>query len=240
MKVKNYKFFSESEHATWKSLFNNLDHCRKHQAHSIFANGVQKLGLNGERIPDLKEVNRTLSKISGWQGIAVEGLEENESFFTGLANRTFPIGNFIRDARDINYTPAPDVFHDLYGHLPFFTDMAYAEFCQDLGVRAAKKSNNSQAMVLWGRLFWFGVEFTLIKTTQGTRIFGGGILSSFGESNYCLSDAPVVRPFSPKDIVAKDYKIDEFQKEVFILEKPNQLYECLDEYEMLVDRELSL
>ncbi len=239
MHQQEYRQFSEQEHQTWGKLFRNLQNCRNSQAHPIFAEGIAKLDLTAERIPELSEVNAKLQKLTGWQGIAVEGLEDNASFFSGMAERKFPIGNFIRDAQDINYTPAPDVFHDLYGHLPFFANRAFADFCHDFGVRAARVAESQSAMDLWGRLFWFGAEFPLIETAQGRRIFGGGILSSFGESNYALSDEPEVLEFDIELIIDRPYKIDEFQKTVFVLKAPEQLYGCLTKYEELVRMRLN-
>ncbi len=157
-----------------------------------------------------------------------------------MSERKFPIGNFIRDAQDVNYTPAPDVFHDLYGHMPFFVNEEYANFCHEFGQRASKYCDNQQAMDLWGRLFWFGVEFTIIQTPNGVKIFGGGILSSYGESNYCLSNEPEVLPFDVNSIIDRSYKIDEFQKTIFILTSPEQLYNCLPAYETLVKQRLSM
>jgi phenylalanine-4-hydroxylase len=234
MKEQVYKQFSPEEHRTWGTLFRNLDHCRKEQADTTFSRGVELLGLNASGVPSIKDVNAKLERITGWNGVPVEGLEENGSFFEAMANKKFPIGNFIRDARDVNYTPAPDVFHDLYGHLPFFTDPDYAKFCEEFGRRAAKVKDNPKGMDLWGRLFWFGVEFPLIETPKGHRIFGGGILSSFGESNYCLSDKPEVRPFNIAEIVDRTYKIDEFQRTIFLLGNKLELYDCLPAYEKLV------
>lgn len=234
MKPQKFRQFTEAENQTWKTLFQNLDHCRRQQAHPIFAEGVRKLGLDADRIPHIDEVNRRLASLTGWRGVPVEGLEDNASFFVGMAERAFPIGNFIRDARDVNYTPAPDIFHDLYGHLPFLADERFADFCYRFGKAAGKYVGNEHAMVQWGRLFWFGVEFPLIKTPRGNRIFGGGILSSFGESNYALSNEPEILPFDLKAIRDRDYKIDEFQKTMFILENEEQLYRSPEEFEKIL------
>jgi hypothetical protein len=153
---------------------------------------------------------------------------------TSIAARRFPIGNFIRDIRDVSYTPAPDVFHDLYGHLPFLADEDFANFCAEFGARAARWADSSLAMILWGRLFWFGVEFPLIGTAAGRKIFGGGILSSRGESEWSLSTGPQVVAFDPRVIIDLDYKIDEYQKKLFCLSSAQELYSCLVEYEELI------
>ena len=230
MKLQTPKKFNETEHDTWCRLFKNLEHSRQHQAHPTFAKGVEILEISHERIPDIVEVNKLLKNATGWQGAMVEGLEENEDFFTGLRNRTFPIGNFIRDADDISYTPEPDIFHDLYGHLPWLADPDMAEFMYQFGVESCKYLEDPEALKKFGRLFWFAVEFPLIQTSKGKRIFGGGILSSYGESNYCLSDKPNVLDFDVGVIRDKDYRIDVMQEDIFILKNPEQLYNCLPDF----------
>lgn len=230
MQTTPIKAFTEKEHRTWSTLFARLDHCRKAQAHPLFAEGLSLLGITGEKIPDMAEVNRRLRKLTGWQGVPVVGLEEAGSFFEGLSRREFPIGNFIRDEKDISYTPAPDIFHDLYGHLPFFTDPDYANFCHEFGVRACRFAQDPVRLRQFERLFWFGVEFPLVETPRGRRIFGGGILSSFNESNYSLSEQPKILPFEVELIRNRDYNIDEMQKQIFVLKSPDQLYGCLEKY----------
>lgn len=225
------KTWNSDEHDTWKRLFERLENCRQTQAHPIFAKGVRLLGLTALEIPDMRKVNAVLEAKTGWRGVFVTGLVDGAEFLVDLAEKKFPIGNFIRDKGDLNYTPAPDIFHDLYGHLPFLTDPDYADFCARLGRLAFKYRNNKSATRMCERLFWFGVEFPLVETKQGRRIFGGGILSSFGESNYSLSDEPEVVPFNLRDIVHRDYNINEMQKRIYLLSTPRELYDCLPELE---------
>jgi phenylalanine-4-hydroxylase len=228
--------YSQEEHNTWHILFDGLTYCRAYQAHPLFNLGVTKLGLTSSEISSLADVNQRLQALTGWQGAAVEGLEDPISFFAALANREFPVGNFIRDAMDVSYTPAPDVFHDLYGHLPFLADPDYANFCQDFGQRAMRFAEDPVLIKQFETLFWFGVEFPLIKTSAGLRIFGGGILSSAAESDYCLSSQPKRQPFNVEAIRFRPYAIDQMQDCLFVLEEPEQLYNSLDELEGLIER----
>lgn len=224
------KRFDAAEHDTWRRLYARLAHCRAEQAHPLFAAGLDALGIHGDAVPDLDDVNARLSARTGWRGVPVAGLEDGRSFFALLARREFPIGEFIRDAKDLSYTPAPDVFHDLYGHLPLLADPDYAAFCQRFGEVASAHATDPDRLVAFERLFWFGVEFPLVETPAGRRIFGGGILSSFGESNYCLSDAPEVLPFHLETIRRQDYRIDTMQTRLFVLDAPETLYGCLDAF----------
>lgn len=226
-----YREFSPAEHDVWRQLFSRQAVKRDLQIWDLFSRGINALGFTADRIPDINEVNEKLEKLTGFKGVPVQGFEEPESFYQMLAEREFPIGYFIRDPKDLGYTPAPDVFHDLYGHLPFLIDQKYADFCQDIGARTVKFKQRPDLLRQWERLFWFTVEFALVKTPKGNRIFGGGIASSISECEFALSDKPEVLPFDLEVIRQREFKIDEFQRTIFILESPEQLYSCLDEYE---------
>jgi phenylalanine-4-hydroxylase len=222
--------FTPEEHETWRRLYDRLTACRATQAHPLFVQGLQALGIGGDAIASLDAVNQRLGRRTGFRGVAVKGLEGPREFFAGLARREFPVGDFIRDAKDLSYTPAPDVFHDLYGHLPLLADAAYADFCQRFGVLASAAADDPERLREFERLFWFGVEFPLVETAAGRRIFGGGILSSAGESSYALSEAPEVLPFDVEAIRRQEFRIDVMQARLFVLREPAQLYACLDEF----------
>jgi phenylalanine-4-hydroxylase len=223
--------FTPAEHDTWRALFARLAHCRAHLAHPSFNDGLARLAITGERIPSLDAVNDRLMALTGWRGVPVTGLEDAKSFFTLLARREFPIGAFIRDAKDLSYTPAPDVFHDMYGHLPLFADPDYADFNQRIGQLAARFVDDPLQLRRFERFYWFSLEFPLIETTRGRRIFGGGILSSFGESAYALSSEPEVLPFDLAVIRDQEYRIDIMQPRLFVLDRPETLYSSLPAFE---------
>ena len=236
MKLQAFKNFSEEDHATWKRLFERLDYSRQFQAHPLFTKGVASLHIPTDRVPDINEINVNLSAATGFRGVPVEGLEDARSFFEALADKTFPIGNFLRDAQDLNYTPAPDIFHDLYGHLPLLADPDYAAFTQRFGLLALEHGRTPEILRQFERLYWFGVEFPLVKTPDGQRIFGGGILSSYGECNYAISSVPKVAPFDVDVIRHLDYRIDTFQETLFLMDSPAQLYQSADRLVSLITK----
>lgn len=231
-----FRDFTPAEHNTWKLLFGRQAPLRSRQIHSLFDEGIARLGFGLERIPDLREVNRRLKALTGFTGVPVRGFEEPHSFYEMLANREFPIGYFIRDPADLGYTPAPDVFHDLYGHLPFLTDPAYAAFCEELGRRSMRVKHDPEKLRQWERLFWFGAEFPLVRTPSGILIFGAGIASSFDECAYALSGKPELVPFGIEAVRTQEFEIDRMQDKLFLLESPEQLYGCLSEFERAVNR----
>lgn len=223
-----FKTFGPIENRTWKTLFERQSLKRERQIIPQFSQGLKALGISADAIPHLEGVNSHLRKLTGWEGVPVEGLEEGASFYDMLAQKKFPIGNFIRDEKDLSYTPAPDVFHDLYGHLPFFADIQYADFCQEYGKQASKYKSDCEILREFERFFWFTIEFGLIETSEGRRIFGAGIASSFGECEYALSTKPIVKNFDVNEIRNQEFRIDIFQEQLFILKNVNQLYQSLE------------
>lgn len=230
-KTRSAPAFSEKDHDTWRRLYAAQRDNVFERIHPMFGDGLEALQISSERVPDLGEVNSRLHSLTGFEGVFVDGLEDPLSFFPMLAARRFPIGAFIRSADDLSYTPAPDVFHDLYGHLPFLADPAYADFSQKFGERASRYLEHPKKLKQWDRFYWFTMEFGLIRTPRGTRIFGGGIASSSGETKYALSGAPVLHDFNLDKIRKHDFKIDEFQKELYVLSSTEQLYKSLDAFE---------
>ena len=200
----------------------------------MFMDGLKKLGMDASDIPDLDAINARLQPMTGWRGVFVEGLEDGASFYQLLRDRQFPIGQFVRDKGDLNYTPAPDVVHDLYGHIPFFANPDYAEYCARFGEAACRYLNDRDRFRQFERFFWFTVEFSLVETPAGRRIFGAGIASSIGECEYALSDQPQVEAFDIDRIRLQEFRIDEMQKKLFLLKSPEQLFGSLQELEQRV------
>jgi phenylalanine-4-hydroxylase len=219
--------FSSEENRTWHDLYVNLNENRKVQAIPEFQVGLNTLKISADYIPDLKNVNKSLKALSGWVGVPVEGLVDGPGFFQAMRDRKFPIGNFIRSPAVSSYTPAPDIFHDLYGHIPLYVDRDYADFSYRIGVAAQEFADKPDKLVMFERFFWFTIEFGLIDLTEGRRIFGAGILSSFSESNFALSKKPEVLPFDIPTICQQDFRIDVFQQRLFLLESREQLYTSL-------------
>lgn len=221
--------FTYEENETWKTILTQHSQTRDEQIIDLFKKGVEILGIVPEHIPDLNEINDKLKSLTGFSGILVEGLEDGNTFYAMLAQKQFPIGNFIRDKKDLSYTPAPDIVHDLYGHIPFFTDPDYSNFCQRFGELACEFLQEPELLRQFERFFWFTIEFGLIKTKNGNRVFGAGIASSTGECKYALSGEPEVVPFDVDAIRKQEFRIDEMQKKLFLLENTQQLYDSLDE-----------
>ncbi|MBK9322352.1 MAG: hypothetical protein IPM97_05260 [Bdellovibrionaceae bacterium] len=229
--------FNSEETQTWREIITLHTKKRDHQVCDIFLKGLSELGITAERIPNLEEINKIIRQKSGFEGVYVSGLEDGQSFYKMLSEKKFPVGNFIRDRKDLGYTPEPDIVHDLYGHLPFFVDKEYGDFCYNFGVEACKYLNHPDFLRQFERFFWFTIEFGLIQTKDGLRVFGAGIASSTGECDYALSGKPKIIPFSVDAIRAQEFRIDVMQDHLFCLNSAEQLYGSLAELSENVKRE---
>lgn len=226
--------FTAEEHATWGDIITAHRVRRAQQLVPMFLRGLEALGLDRETIPPLEEVNERLQALTGWRGVFVKGLEDGQGFYRLLRERKFPIGNFVRDRKDLNYTPEPDIVHDLYGHLPFHADRAYADYCQRYGELACEFLDDPARLRRLERYFWFTNEFALVDLPEGRRIFGAGIASSVGECAYALSGEPEVLPFDVERLCAQEFRIDQMQRRLFVLPSIEALYASFGELERCV------
>jgi phenylalanine-4-hydroxylase len=211
--------YTRAEHDLWDQLFARQSALLKGRAHPAFLKGLDVLHLSRPGIPDFAELSERLHALTGWQVVAVPGLVPDEVFFEHLAHRRFVAGRFLRRPDQSDYLEAPDVFHDLYGHVPLLSDPVFADYMQaygEGGLRAARLG----AIQRLARLYWHTVEFGLIRGEEGLRIYGAGILSSHGESLYALDDPRPPRiAFELKRVMRTRYKIDAFQSAYFVIER---------------------
>ena len=207
------------DHWVWDTLFarqKTLLHGRSVQA---FDQAVEILELSRPGIPDFEELNQKLGERTGWKVVAVPGLVPDEVFFEHLANRRFPAGNFIRKANQLDYLEEPDVFHDVFGHVPLLAQPAVADFMQELGFLGLKAMEIGH-LTRVARLYWYTVEFGLALENGEPRIYGAGILSSFGESHYSLESAKPHRlTFDLKRVLRTRYRTDAFQPTYFVINR---------------------
>jgi phenylalanine-4-hydroxylase len=223
--VPNY---TEQEHGTWKLLLARQESLMKNRACDEFIEGLGKINFPKEEIPKLRDISSSIKKHTGWTLIRVDGLVHPKDFFQLLARRVFPSTDFIRKREELDYTPAPDMFHDLFGHTPLLTNPDFTEFFEDfgrIGVTAYKKfpDENHEIHKMLPRIYWFGVEFGLIDTPKGIRAYGSGSVSSPQELEFCVSDKCKKLPFHIDAVASKDYDIWHLQEEVFVIPSFNDL-----------------
>ncbi len=222
--ANGYIDFNEEENNTWKTLYERQIKLIKERACDEYLLGLEKLDLPHDKIPQLPEINKKLKPLTGWSVEPVAALISAEAFFTLLVNRQFPAATFIRTMEELNYVTEPDIFHEIFGHCPMLTNSVFADFVQEYAQFVL--SCDQKEWPLLQRLFWFTVEFGLIMTPKGLRIYGGGILSSIGETVYCLeSDSPQRQLFNPLVAARTPYRIDEEQRIYFVIQNYQELFQ---------------
>jgi phenylalanine-4-hydroxylase len=214
---QNWERFTREEHDVWDTLFARQAKLLPGRASQTWLRGLDALKLSDGGIPQFEELSERLMKLTGWQVVAVPGLVPDEVFFDHMANRRFVAGNFIRRPDQLDYLQEPDVFHDVFGHVPMLADPVFADYLEAYG-RGGVRAMELGALKQLGRLYWYTVEFGLVEEAEGLRIYGSGIASSFAETSFALESASPNRiRFDMKRVMRTDYRIDDFQQNYFVI-----------------------
>jgi phenylalanine-4-hydroxylase len=214
---QGFECYGEADHRIWTTLYERQADILPGRACDAFLHGLDALDLHGQGIPDFRQLNEKLSGLTGWQIVAVPGLVPDAVFFEHLANRRFPAANFIRGAGELDYLQEPDIFHDVFGHVPMLTDPVFADYMQAYG-KGGRRALSLGHLQNLARLYWYTVEFGLLETAEGLRIYGAGIVSSKTESIFALdSDSPNRLGFDLERVMRTLYRIDDFQQVYFVI-----------------------
>jgi len=222
---QGWERYTSSEHGVWRTLFERQTKLLPGRACDEFVAGMRGLPIGAQEIPDFRRLSDVLLKHTGWQVVAVPGLVPDEVFFEHLANRRFPAGQFIRKPEQLDYLEEPDVFHDVFGHVPLLMNPVFSDYIQAYGVgglRALKLG----VLANLARVYWYTVEFGLVQQADGLRIYGAGIASSYAESIFCLDETSPNRiRFDLERVLRTRYRIDDFQETYFVLGRLQELLE---------------
>ncbi|HEX6374534.1 MAG TPA: phenylalanine 4-monooxygenase [Allosphingosinicella sp.] len=225
---QRWERFGAEEHRVWDVLFARQRRKLAGRAVAAFERGLDTLRLSRSGIPDFDDLNERLFARSGWTVAAVPGLLPDEIFFGHLARRRFPAGNFIRSASSLDYLDEPDVFHDVFGHVPLLAEPWFADFMQQLGEAGLQAVAKGRAAT-FSRLYWFTVEFGLAREQGALKIYGAGLASSFGEAAYALdSPRPERLPFDLGRVLRTPYRSDTFQPLYFVVDGMERLRSAID------------
>jgi len=216
-----YPEYTEEEQSNWKFLYNRQMSFLPGRACSEYIEGAKALNLSPDKIPYLKEISKVFQQTTGWRVARVPGLIDVEDFFRLISEKVFPSTDYIRSKEELDYTPAPDLFHDIFGHMPLLTNKSFASFYQQFGIASLNASGIDRKHL--ETFHWFTVEFGLIRKPEGMRIYGAGILSSLGEVQHALSDEVEVRDFDPDKLVLQEYDVWHLQPILFAIESFEQL-----------------
>ncbi len=214
---QDWAHYSADDHATWDTLFARQSAMLPGRASAAFLRGIDVLKLSKPGIPDFEELSTRLTAATGWRVVAVPGLIPDDVFFDCLADRVFVAGNFIRRPDQLDYLKEPDVFHDVFGHVPMLADPVFADYMVAYG-KGGQRAGSLGALEKLARLYWYTVEFGLVRESGALRIYGSGIVSSHGESLFALDDpSPNRIGFDLKRVMRTDYRIDDYQQTYFVI-----------------------
>ena len=220
---QDWAAYTAEDHTTWDILFARQSKQLPGRAAKAFLRGLDVLRLSKPGIPDYAELNDRLHAATGWQVVAVPGLVPDAVFFDHLANRRFVAGNFIRRRDQLDYLQEPDVFHDVFGHVPMLADPVFADYMQAYG-EGGLRSLGFGSLDKLARLYWYTVEFGLVREEGGIRLFGSGIVSSHGESVFALDDpSPNRVRFDLERVMRTRYRIDDYQQVYFVIDSFDDL-----------------
>jgi len=239
MLKQEYENYTVENHAVWSLLFNKQMQQLETGAVEAFHEGLHETGFSENFIPRFKEVNERLEKLTGWKIQEVPGIVADDVFFKLLSEKKFPATTWIRKMSQLEYLEEPDMFHDVFGHVPILSNQSYCDFLKGMADIALKHIDNSYAIELMSRLYWFTVEFGLIKENDMLKIYGAGLISSIGESEYSLhSPVPERLEFDIDQILDSPYIKERFQVKYFIIDSFEQLYKSLSEAEEKIEKKL--
>ncbi|MEM7297039.1 MAG: phenylalanine 4-monooxygenase [Bacteroidota bacterium] len=231
--------YTKEDFEVWKILFDRQMKQFPTHASKAYLEGLEIAKFETGLIPDFKETNKILQETTGWQLAVVPGIVPDYTFFELMANKRFPATTWLRKMKELDYLEEPDMFHDVFAHVPLLTNQHFVDFLEELSKIGLEYVDNPGAIELLSRVYWFTVEFGLIQEVQGLRIYGAGILSSAGETKFSLSEEPPKHTFSIEHMLNTPYRKDQFQTQYFITESYEQLYKSIPEIKSLLADKVS-
>ncbi len=227
---QDWSSYTPEQHAVWAILYERRMRTLALTGSRVFLEGAERIGLRPDRVPNLGDVNHRLAPRTGWSAVGVTGYLPAREFFACLAQRRFPTTLTVRPREQLDYLPEPDIFHDVFGHVPLHADPVFASFLQRFGSLATGATVEEHMQGL-ARLFWFTVEFGLIRELGEVKVYGSGLISSHGDAANALGPRCDRRPFTLRAVLGQPYEIDHLQDVLFVIESFDQLFGVLDEAE---------
>lgn len=220
-----YSNYKHEDFEVWKLLYNRQIENLPTAASQSFIEGLYEIGFKPDRIPDFDRINEKLTALTGWKLAVVPGIVPDYTFFELMSNRNFPATTWLRKMKELDYLEEPDMFHDVFAHVPLLSNQHFVNFLEALSKIGLEYVGDDYAIELLSRVYWFTVEFGLIRENGAIKIYGAGILSSAGETEYSLSKGPEHREFDVVQILQTSYRKDVFQTQYFIIDSFDQLYQ---------------
>lgn len=222
-----YGHYTKEDFSVWKILYDRQIQNLPSAASTDHMKGLDLVNFASHEIPKFDETNEILQNTTGWQLAVVPGIVPDYTFFELMSNKRFPATTWLRKMKELDYLEEPDMFHDVFAHVPMLTNQSFVDFLEELSKIGLQYVGNAYAIELLARVYWFTVEFGLIQEEQGLRIYGAGILSSAGETKFSLSEEPPKYDFDVRVMANTPFKKDVFQDRYFVIQSYEQLYESI-------------
>jgi phenylalanine-4-hydroxylase len=237
---QEYSQYSEEDHQVWQILYERQMPNLPDKATVAYLDAVKAIGFEAQAVPRFDVINEVLGRATGWAIHVVPGLIPARDFFELLVEKKFCATTWLRKMHELDYLEEPDMFHDVFGHVPLLTNQALCDFVVKLSELALKHFDNQTVVDALARLYWFTIEFGLIQEKDGLRIYGAGILSSRGETDYSLQDAhPQRLPYNPRVIMQTSFIKERYQEQYFVIDSYEQLYQSIGEIETYIEEIIS-
>ena len=230
-----YDQYTAEDAQVWKTLFERQMKLLPSVASPEYLEGIKKVGFKADEIPNLEKINARLKALTGWEAVAAQGIVAPVDFFPLLANRQFPVTVWLRKMDELDFLAEPDLFHDALGHLPLLSNQVFCDFFERIGHLGMEYLHHPKAVSMLGCLYWYAVEFGLIQPEGGDlKIYGAGVLSSYGEIQSALSEQSEYLPFDAHQILHATYNDSHIQDKYFIIKSFEQLYHSMDEMQQIL------
>lgn len=226
--AQRWSDYTAEEHDVWAILYARRMATLRDTGSGVFLRGAETIGLRQDRVPDLAEVNARLAPLTGWRAVPVAGFIPAPEFFASLGQKRFPTTITVRPRAQLDYLPEPDIFHDVFGHVPLHSDPVFARFLERFG-RLASRARNEEETTAMARLFWFTVEFGLVREDGAIKVYGSGLISSSGDAANALGPSCDRRPFSLEAVLAQPFEIDHLQNVLFVIDSFDELFAAIED-----------
>jgi len=237
---QDYNNYTKEDFLVWKTLFERQMVLLQELASEEYLKSIQTVKFCAEKIPDFREVDEILLNETGWSLEVVEGIINEEDFFNLLSQKKFPATTWLRKLSELDYLPEPDMFHDVFAHVPLLTNQKFCDFFKTIGDVGVQHKDNSEILTMLGRIYWFTVEFGLITEDNKLKIYGAGILSSYGESQFSVSSEPEHLSFDVEEIMHTGFENDKIQDKYFVINSFDELYNSIELIKSIVKRTKTL
>lgn len=235
---QNYENYTAEDQKVWNILFERQFPSLPKAATKQFLLGLDQVSFTGEAIPNFEETNKVLRKLTGWEIYAVPGIVEDALFFELMANRKFPATTWVRKMSELDYLEEPDMFHDVFAHIPLLANQAFVDFLQAISKFGQEWIDDEWAIHLLSRIYWYTIEFGLIREDGEVKIYGAGVLSSSGETKYSLSEEPNHFEYDVDKILDTPYRKNSMQDNYFIIDSYEQLFDSLPDIKTKIEQRL--